>query len=77
MNLWIEDLKNFVDSPLRPPEFSSHTQSTERVVKQVTEVASAVIGQAARNCYLRAKVKNREIVPVFKAKQDILAIFNV
>ena len=76
-SLSIEDIKNFVDSPLRPPEFSSHTQSTERVVKQVTEAASAVVGQAARDGYIRAKAKNREIVTVFKSKQDILEIFNV
>ena len=38
-------IRELEDSPLSVPQFSIHTQSTERCVKMVTEAAAAVAGQ--------------------------------
>ena len=58
----------------RPPKFCSHTQSTERCVKLVTEAAAKVCGQEARDGYIRARVRHREAMSTFDNK-DILATF--
>ncbi|KAF0297732.1 hypothetical protein FJT64_004840 [Amphibalanus amphitrite] len=69
------DIKIFADSPYRPPKFCSHTQSTERCVKLVTEAAAEVCGQEARDGYIRARVRHREAMSAFDSKKDILATF--
>ncbi|KAG0728431.1 hypothetical protein GWK47_032469 [Chionoecetes opilio] len=44
-----DQIQEILVKPYEVPEFSIHTQSTERVVKQVTEAAAAVVGQQARD----------------------------
>ena len=39
-----EEIDVIVVKPYEVPDFSIHTQSTERAVKQVTEAAAAVVG---------------------------------
>ena len=70
-----EEIKMIIDQPFDVPKYSIHTHSTERAVKQVTEAAAAVVGQQARDGYIRAKAHHRELVPCFKSKKDILGIF--
>ncbi|KAG0713532.1 hypothetical protein GWK47_016035 [Chionoecetes opilio] len=55
--------------PYEVPEFSIHTQSTERVVKQVTEAAAAVVGQQARDGFIRARAHHRKTMPCFRPKK--------
>ena len=69
------EIKAFLDKPYDPPKFSCHTQSTERCVKLVTEAASAVCGQEARDGYIRARIHHREAMPIFTTKKHILATF--
>ena len=69
------DISGFLVHPFTPPLFTSHTQSTERAVKQVTEAAAAVVGKEARDGFIRARIHHREDMPVFKTKQHILATF--
>ncbi|KAG0713786.1 hypothetical protein GWK47_015448 [Chionoecetes opilio] len=61
--------------PYEVPEFSIHTQSTERVVKQVTEAAAAVVGQQARDGFIRARAHHRETMPCFRSKKDMMDTF--
>ncbi|KAG0714226.1 hypothetical protein GWK47_014503 [Chionoecetes opilio] len=56
-------------------EFSIHTQSTARVVKQVTEAAAAVVGQQARDGFIRARAHHRETMPCFRSKKDMMDTF--
>lgn len=70
-----EEIKKIEDTAFEVPIFSIHTQSTERAVKQVTEAAAAVVGQQARDGFVRARAQHREIMPSFKSKKDIMAIF--
>ncbi|KAG0723594.1 hypothetical protein GWK47_042412 [Chionoecetes opilio] len=48
-----DQIQEILVKPYEVPEFSIHTQSTERVVKQVTEAAAAVVGQQARDGFIR------------------------
>ncbi|KAG0715548.1 hypothetical protein GWK47_011734 [Chionoecetes opilio] len=57
------------------PEFSIHTQSTERFVKQVTEAAAAVVGQQARDGFIRARAHHRETMPCFRSEKDMMDTF--
>ena len=70
-----EEIWGFLDKPFDPSKFSSHTQSTERCVKLVTEAAATVCGQEARDGYTRASIQHRESLPVFTTKKHILATF--
>ena len=42
-----EDIRGFLDKTFDVPEFSIHTQSTERAVKHITDTAASVVGQEA------------------------------
>ena len=69
------EIQSYLDIPYSPPQFSCHTQSTERCVKLVTEAAAAVCGQEARDGYIRARLHSREEMPKFTSKKHILASF--
>ena len=74
-NISKAEILGFKEEPYSPPKFSCHTQATERCVKLVTEAASAVCGQPARDGYIRARLHNREDMPVFATKKHIMATF--
>ena len=69
------ELREILHTPFSVPKFSLHTQSTERCVKQVTEAAAEVVGQDRRDGFVRARIHNREKMPKFRTKKDILAMF--
>ena len=68
------ELNNLISNSLLLPNLNYliHTQSTERAIKSVTEAAAAVIGEDARNGFVRARIHHRTMMPVFKTKKDIL-----
>ena len=74
-NLSKADIQKLVDKPLVVPDYSLHTQSTERAVKSVTEAAAAVVGHEARDGFIRGRVHHREGMPSFKSKKDIVSTF--
>ena len=47
------------------PDFPSHAQSVERVVKLVTEAYSSVYALEASHKYFLTKVKSRKLRPAF------------
>ncbi|KAG0709944.1 hypothetical protein GWK47_023799 [Chionoecetes opilio] len=61
--------------PYEVPEFSIHTQSTERVVQQVTEAAAAVVGQQASDGFIRGRAHHWETMPCFRSKKDMMDTF--
>ena len=69
------EVSKIVDTPLSIPPFSIHTQSTERVIQQVTQAAKSVVGFSARDGFVRARIESRKALPKFTTKQDILTIF--
>ena len=47
-------MKDFALHPFQPPKYKCHTQAVERAVKLVTEAASSVVGEEARDGFIRA-----------------------
>ena len=70
-----KEIKGFLTNPFKPPMFSSHTQSTERAVKLVTEAASSVCRQEARDGFIKVRSKHRQVLPNVETKRDILKTF--
>ena len=60
MSLSREEVLAFVDKPLIIPGFNCHTQAVERAIKLVTEAAGLVIGEEARDGFIRQKVRSRK-----------------
>ena len=58
------------------PYYCGHTQPIERAVKEVTAASSAVYGEERRDGWVRAKVSNREIMPVCNTKRDLLGLLD-
>ena len=72
-----DEVKRFVTLPIEVPNFSIHTQSTERAVKQVTEAAACAVGHEARDGFIRARIHHREEMPKFRSKKDIMKSFHL
>ena len=66
-NSQVTDLKY---TALSLPSYPAHTQSVERLVKQTTRAAESVAGYSARDGFLRASSKSREMMPRFESKKD-------
>ena len=64
------ELSSIKSSPLALPKYPGNTQSVEWLVKQTTRAADTVAGYSARDGFLRASAKSREMMPRFESKQD-------
>ena len=69
------ELRDLMLVSLMLTRYSAHTLSVERLVKQTSKAAAHVAGYAARDGFLRASAKSREIMPKFGSKQDYQNIF--
>ena len=74
-SLSLEELDKIRDSPMNEPDYPLHSQSCERAVKQVTEASGSVCGWERRDGFVRARMESRELIPVFKSKQDLVNLF--
>ena len=54
------------------PNWSSHTQSVERVVKKVTEAAAHVYTHERRDGYVRSHEVSAELMAKNRSKQDLV-----
>ena len=52
--------------------WSSHTQSVERIVKKVTEAAAHVYTHERRNGYVRSQQVSAELMSRNRSKQDLV-----
>jgi len=68
MKLSMEQLEKIAQEPLLI-EIPCHSQAVERCVRMVTEASSQVYGMDARDGYIKARIKSREMTPSFKSKQ--------
>ena len=71
-NLATSAIRKFVDTPMKVPAWSSHTQSVERCVKMVTEAAGHVFSHERREGYIRSQVVSRELMSKNNSKRDII-----
>jgi hypothetical protein len=76
-----EELESLVRSEETPvvqfPRFPCHTQAVERCVKAVTEASIAVMGQEARDGFIRARINARAIMPTFETKKNTAPPINI
>ena len=70
MSLSREEVLAFVDKPLIIPGFNCHTQAVERAIKLVTEAAGLVIGEEARDGFIRQKVRSRKEIGRCHTKKE-------
>ena len=66
------DIRKFVDTPMEVPNWSSHTQSEERIVKKVTEAADHVYSHERRDGYVRSHQVSAELMARNRSKQDLV-----
>ena len=70
MSLTNEQLTAIQDSLLRVPDYPCHTQAVERAVHLVTEASASVIGQDARDGFIRQRIQSRKELKMHATKKD-------
>ena len=68
----ISEIESLVDHPLGIDPYSTHTQSCERAVQEVSKATTSVYGEDRRDGWVRARVDHREMMPVFTTKKHIV-----
>ena len=70
------EIKKLVQTPSPMESYSTHTQSCERAVQEVSKASEAVYGEDKRDGWVRARMSHREILPIFESKKDIVKIMS-
>ena len=52
------------------PDFRCHTQAVERFIKLVTDASTSVVGNEARDGYIRNRIEGRKKLPKFETKKQ-------
>ena len=71
-NLTTAVIKSFVDTPMKVPAWSSHTQSVERLVQKVTTASGHVYSHERRDHYIRGQEASAELMSQNKSKKDMV-----
>ena len=67
-----EDITTLINTKELPkiiPNFPCHTQAVERLIKLVTEASTSVVGNEARDGYIRNRIEGRKKLPKFETKK--------
>ena len=67
-------LNHFRDEKLVLPPFPSHTQSVERVIREITDVSGKCVGFDSRHGMLLARYASRAAAPKVKTKRDMIGM---
>ena len=72
------DLQNslLTGEKINLPDFPSHSQGVERVVKLVTEASQSVYGLVAGHQHILAKVLCQQLRPAFSSKGSYMELFD-
>lgn len=70
-SLSTSEVKNFINTPMKVPNWPCHTQSIERVVKMVTEASAKYFSQEKRDGGIRAQETSRRLMSKNESKQDL------
>ena len=57
---------------MKVPYYPVHTQGIEKNVQELTHASDAVYGFHRRDGWIRARAENRELMPVFSSKKDLV-----
>ena len=61
---------SFKETPFKVPNYPCHTQAVKRAVRLVSEASSKVVGQKARDGYIRQRICARKELKKFATKRD-------
>ena len=64
-------LNHFREEKLVLPPFPSHTQSVERVIREITDVSGKCVGFDSRHGMLLGRYASRAVAPKVKTKRDM------
>ena len=70
MSLTNEQLTAIQDSPLKVADYPCHIQAVERAVCVVTEASASVIGQDARDGFIRQRIQSQKELKMHATKKD-------
>lgn len=73
-SLTTKNIKEFVASSMKVPDWPSHTQSVERLVKRVTEASAHVYSHERRDGYIRSQEASAGLMSTNRSKQDIVSL---
>ena len=74
LTLMTKELRQFLDTTMQVPRWSSHTQSVERMVKRATEAAAHVYTHERRYGYIRSQQASAELISRNRSKQDLVKL---
>ena len=63
-------IQDLIMTPLELPPFPSHTQSVERLVREVTDACGLISGHDRRDGFIRARMASRKKAPKSEIKRD-------
>ena len=75
-HLTSEELLACLDTPLKVPDWTCHTQAVERTIKKVTEASKMVAGREKRDGWIRAADASRKELPLMESKQDFMKLLD-
>ena len=70
-NMSTEAVKEFINTPIKVPKWSSHSHFVERCVKTTPESACHVFGQVRRDTYIRGRLASRELIADISCKKEL------
>ena len=70
-NLSQDQIRGFLDTPFTMNLLPSHSQSVERMVKEVSAASANVFGAERRDGYVHARINARKLIPRGAKKSDI------
>ena len=71
-----EEVLACLDTPLRVPDWTCHSQACERTVKKVSEASKMVAGREKRDGWIRMADASRKEIPVMESKKDFMKLLN-
>ena len=69
-----DELYQLLEKPLVVEPLPCHTQSIERVIREVSIASENVYGFEKRDGYIRAKIESRKLVPEHTSKKSLLGM---
>ena len=73
LSLTEAELLAFKGTPFEVPHYPCHTQAVERGIRLVSQASSSVVGQEARDGFIRQRIQARKELNKFDTKRDFFA----
>lgn len=71
-----DELNQIISDPLTLPPYKSHTQSTERAIKMVTNASGQVYGMESSRGFIKAQIASRKLYGKADTKTEIIKMID-